>query len=440
MDILILYKSYRVRERRTVKDHLYSFARYGENCRFVYLDVSELGKIPRCIARYPFDAVIFHYLFLAYRLDEPGYRRLYAKISDTLKCLHGVKVLIPHDEYLCTEALWELSRACGVQRIYASCYPNDYAAIFPPEKVGGAGLCRTVLTGYVDEGLQKKVERMEKKRPVRAIDVGYRALRSNYIFGRHGHVKTQVAEAFLAALPRHPRLTADIRLTSDGYRNTITGNRWLAYLLNCRATIGCLGGSSLLDPDGTLRARTRAYVAAHPSADYDAVAAHCYPGQDGRIAAYLLGPRHLECAMTRTCQLLVEGDYHGVLEPGRDYIPVKADFSDVDAALDAAGDDALCRRIAAQCYDDVVRSGKYTYRAFANGILDELRSLAAANGASSAGQSFARLMALRGVAAAVHGLNQAVNVLQNAGKALVTALTHGNPALYEAIKRRYKRG
>lgn len=437
MDILILYRSYRVRERRTLMDHLRSFSRYGVGCRFVYLDVGNIFSIPRSIAEYPFDAVIFHFLFLGYRIDRQPYERLYKRIGGTLQRLHGTKVMMPQDAYLCTDALWQLIRDCDVDRVYACCTPRDYDTIYPPDKVGKTDLLRTVMPGYVDERLQKKIDRMRRHEKTRTYDIGYRALQSSYIFGKHGYLKTAVAKAFSDACRNRPDLNTDIRMTGDGYRNVLVGNDWLRYLLHCRATLGCLGGSSLLDPDGSLRARTLAYVAVHPDASYEEVAENCFPGQDGRIAEYDLGPRHFECAMTKTCQLLVEGDYHGVLQAGRDYIEIKRDFSNVGDVLDAVADGTTCERIAEQCYRDVVASGKYTYRAFVNMVIEDIRSLRAAE-APCEGQSGLRIARMRAAAALIHAVNQCRNAAVNTAKACVARFTKNNPALYERIKRWYK--
>lgn len=83
----------------------------------------------------------------------------------------------------------------------------------------------------------------------------------------------------------------------------------------------------------------------------------------------MIGPRHFESALTRTCQLLVEGDYQGVLEPGVDYIEIKRDFSNVSDVLKQVSDAGYCKRIADQCYEHVVGSGKYTYRGFVKSVL-----------------------------------------------------------------------
>ena len=72
--------------------------------------------------------------------------------------------------------------------------------------------------------------------------------------------------------------------------------------------------------------------------------------------------------MTRTCQVLLEGRYNGVFEPWKHYIPVKADFSNVEEALDALEDHALVERMADQAYQDIVASGLWSYRSFVQSV------------------------------------------------------------------------
>ena len=70
MDVLIIYRRFRLIDRATIRDHLYAFKRYGENCRFTYLDVQGPASLGGPVLQYPFDAVIFHYTFLATRFDR----------------------------------------------------------------------------------------------------------------------------------------------------------------------------------------------------------------------------------------------------------------------------------------------------------------------------------------------------------------------------------
>ena len=68
--------------------------------------------------------------------------------------------------------------------------------------------------------------------------------------------------------------------------------------------------------------------------------------------------------MTRTCQVLLEGTYNGIFEPWRHYIPVKRDYSNIDEVLRALQDEKPVDRISEQAYQDIVASGKWSYRRF----------------------------------------------------------------------------
>lgn len=99
------------------------------------------------------------------------------------------------------------------------------------------------------------------------------------------------------------------------------------------------------------------------------------PGWDGH-ALGAIGPRHLEAAAARTCQVLVEGGYSGVLEPDVHYLPVRPDLTDVDAVVERLGDRRLVAATAERAYADLVLSGRYGYAALAarlESVLDEER-------------------------------------------------------------------
>src|SRR5207245_3101956 len=85
--------------------------------------------------------------------------------------------------------------------------------------------------------------------------------------------------------------------------------------------------------------------------------------------------RHLEAVMTKTCQILVEGSYSGVLEPHRHYIPVRRDLTDLDRALELTRDIDLLREISERAHEDIYVSGKYTTDDFA----EQLRTVVTAN-------------------------------------------------------------
>src|SRR5262249_12503824 len=83
---------------------------------------------------------------------------------------------------------------------------------------------------------------------------------------------------------------------------------------------------------------------------------------------------------TKTCQILVEGEYSGVLEPDRHYIPLKRDFSNLDEVLDKLRDRHLVDEMVERAFNDIYLSGQYSYRAFAHQIEQALGAQNIQNG------------------------------------------------------------
>ena len=99
-----------------------------------------------------------------------------------------------------------------------------------------------------------------------------------------------------------------------------------------------------------------------------------FPGRDGELELYAISPRHLEACATRTAQILVEGDYAGILQPGVHYTALRRDLSNLDEVLDARGVRRRLppARLSQQAYTDVVASGEYTYRRLVEQVEREL--------------------------------------------------------------------
>ncbi|MDR0605871.1 MAG: hypothetical protein LBG80_16395 [Bacteroidales bacterium] len=220
---------------------------------------------------------------------------------------------------------------------------------------------------------------MTTKNSQRDIDIGCRARKLPFWLGRHGQLKYELIQKFVEVLPAYPEYNVDIQDTgtSDNDKNVLNGYDWIRFLLRCRTVVGCLGGSGLMDPDGSIVVHVNRYCADHPDASFEEVEQACFPGQDGKIHLCALSPRHFECAVTKTCQILMEGDY-GVFRPGIHYIELKKDYSNLNDVLKTIGDKAICEKIAQRCYDDIVNlsfpfsQNRNTYAWFANYITDYL--------------------------------------------------------------------
>ena len=74
--------------------------------------------------------------------------------------------------------------------------------------------------------------------------------------------------------------------------------------------------------------------------------------------------------MTRTCQVLVEGGYDGLLKAGVHYVPVRRDLANLADALLIVRDPSAVDRITRRAFEDLFLAGKLTY-ASAAAKLDE---------------------------------------------------------------------
>ena len=159
---------------------------------------------------------------------------------------------------------------------------------------------------------------------------------------------------------------------STDHASILIGDDWLDFLLRCRAVLGTESGASLMDIDGSLRPRVDAYMTANPGATFEEVERACFEGVDGNLDLRVLSPRHLEACATRTCQVLIRGEYSGVLEADRHYLALEPDYRNLDDVVSLLRSPDHCRQVAEQAYEDVVASGKWSYREFVRGTLDEV--------------------------------------------------------------------
>jgi glycosyltransferase involved in cell wall biosynthesis len=274
-----------------------------------------------------------------------------------------VKVALPQDEFIHADALCRFITDFEVDVVLSTAPASEWRKIYravPPDV-----RFDRVLTGYVDESLVPKVRALSASISRRDIDVGYRAWHAAPWLGRHGKLKIDIAERFADAA--QPPLVTDISTRDE---DVIVGDDWFRFLLRCRAVLGVEGGASILDWDGSIKDATERFLADRPSAAFEEIEAACFSGIDGSLDLRAVSPRAFEAAATRTCQLLVEGEYNGILRPWEHYVPVRRDFSNVDEVLDFLADAGAVAAMADRAYDDLVASGRYTYGAFVSHVLD----------------------------------------------------------------------
>jgi len=367
MNLLVInqYTEYPV--RMTAWDHMYCFRRHG-NCRVYYVNMA-YQTLPEYLLRIPFNAIIFHTTLLSFRWNLNDFERSCRKL-ESLKNLDTLKIVMPQDEFIQSDALCQFINDFKVDLVYSVLPASEWKKIYRFVDFSKVSF-KQILTGYVEEKFAKKLCSRGNEAKHRDIDIGYRAWHAPYWLGRQGQKKVEIARNVKEAAKRE-WMNVDISTNNE---DVILGEKWYDFLLNCKTVIGVEGGASVLDHNGKIKQKTEAYIAKNPTASFEEVEKHCFPNLDGYLNGFAISPRHFEACMTYTCQVLLEGEYNGVLKPNLHYIELKEDYSNLSDVLEKIKDNKLRERLTERAYNDVVASGKYFYSTFVNSLLNEINYL-----------------------------------------------------------------
>jgi hypothetical protein len=361
LNILILYVSNQYPLRVTLWDQLYSFRRYSDhNCFYLNFTVR---RVPWYLKYVKFDLIVFAHLFLSTRVVKEWFEEP-LKRAQEVKSIDAVKIVFPQDEYLCTDVLQDFITEFDIDCIFSLAPKSEWPKIY--DRIDPANVkISNVLAGYLDDSTLSRIDRLAREAPPRDLDIGYRTWRAAPNLGRHGFLRQEIADVFQERTPQH-NLRIDI---STRREDTLVGDDWYRFLLRCKYAISVEGGASILDRDGSIQRKTEDYLSQKPDASFDEVESACFPALDGGLRYVAISPRHLEACATRTCQVLVEGEYDGVLVPNRHYLELKRDFSNIESILEAIKRDDLRDEITENAYRDIVESGRYTNRSFVELVL-----------------------------------------------------------------------
>jgi hypothetical protein len=344
--------------RSAVRQHAHVLD--GSGARVLYHNA--VDPVPPWIVWSAPRLCILHTTFLCARWygGFETYRRRFSWVA-TLDC---PKVALPQDEYDHAAVLEEWLLELGATTVY-SCFGAEQRSILY-SALGESVSFRETLTGFIDGSAAADVAGRMVPHAERRWDIVYRATKLPYWFGSHGQLKHRIAEA-VQQVGGKSGLRMDI---STRFEDTIYGRSWVDFLMSGRAVIGCESGSSVLDRRGEIQKRITRLLAEHPDLTFKEVDAQMPAGWDS-YAFFAISPRHLEAVVTKTAQVLVEGNYSGVLEPERHYIPVRRDFADLEDALERLRDAEAVEAMTERAYRDVYLDGQNTLEKFAVQLSDE---------------------------------------------------------------------
>jgi spore maturation protein CgeB len=75
-----------------------------------------------------------------------------------------------------------------------------------------------------------------------------------------------------------------------------------------------------------------------------------------------ISSRHFEPIGTKTCQILLNGNYNGILKKDKHFIGIKKDLSDINEAIEKFKDIQFRQKIVNEAYEYVMENHTYDKR------------------------------------------------------------------------------
>jgi len=287
-----------------------------------------------------FDAIALHYSLV---IASPTY--ISDRLREKIAKFPGLKLLFIQDEYRWIDDTARAIHDLGISVVFSLIDPKIVRKVYCHPFLADVRFEFT-LTGFVSSQLvARRVPEYEQRR----IDVGYRARKLSAWYGSHTLQKWQIAEKF-AQKARPFGLNLDISTREE---DRLYGRRWVRFLANCKACLGTEAGAGVLDYTDDIRRNVEAHLIEHPNAGFDELRARFFSDIDGRVVMNVISPRCFEAAALRTLMVMYPGEYGGFLEPGRHYVVLEPDHSNIEEVVATIRSPARARAIIERAYSEI---------------------------------------------------------------------------------------
>lgn len=155
---------------------------------------------------------------------------------------------------------------------------------------------------------------------------------------------------------------ADFGISCDIRFRRLSRQGWGQFLRECRGVLGAESGTYYLDKTGKIIKSVMAYVKTNPQADFEQVYERFFKGRASPVSGKVISSRHFEPIGTKTCQVLIEGCYNGILKGDEHYISVKKDLSNIDDVIHRFKDNDYRHSMVERTYEYVMASHTYRHR------------------------------------------------------------------------------
>ncbi len=364
--ICLLYDSVDAIQSSVAVEHLSAFDKYSRH-EITYIPATsefwaDAEQNDQLLDLSVFDAVAVHYsikLSAANHFDE-GVARALSRFS-------GLKVLFIQNEFEGADVARNWMQRICFGLVYTCVPPESVAAVYPPSQFPSTEF-RSTLAGYVPESSSLDV----KSKPLnqRKVWIAYRGTSISALAGALGHEKYRIG-AEMKVISRVRGLPVDIEVEG---RKPIRGDAWYAFLGAARSILGVENGASVFDFDGGLAKEVETLRADNPNIAFKEISSRLFASREGLVPMNYVPAEIFEAIRLRTALILFDGQYSGVIQADKHYIPLRKDFSNVDEVLAKLADDDYVTALTQRAYDDVVASQRYSYRTFVEGIDRDIES------------------------------------------------------------------
>jgi hypothetical protein len=342
---LLLLSDFNTRTAATVSDHVNSFGAFS---RHHVRRLSMLGEFSPWVDLARFDGVIIHYT-----LDIRSDYVISPAARARLRAFTGLKAVFIQDEHRLVDRTIAALRDLGVDLLFTCVPEGEIAKVYSPQALPGLKKVN-VLTGYVPTNLLGRATPARSERP---IDIGYRGRQLPAHLGRLAQEKSQIADRVADDAPRYG-LATDI---SCREQDRLYGAAWIDFMLRCKAMLGVESGASVFDFTGDLERQVKNHLRRRPDATYEEIERLYLAEHEGKIRLNQISPRCFEAAALRTLMILYEGDYSGILQPWRHYVPLKKDHSNMTEVAAILRDPATIADITERAYQEIALDPRYSY-------------------------------------------------------------------------------
>lgn len=189
----------------------------------------------------------------------------------------------------------------------------------------------------------------------RPIDIGFRGDLYAYMYSL-GDIERPEMLRFFAERAEHWGLVKDIEYVR------YPREEWSRLLTACKGIIGAESGTYYLERDDHTQEAVKRYLEQYPGAGFQEVYERFFKDYPNPVSGKAISSRHLEPVGTKTCQILLEGQYNGILEADEHYICLKKDYSNIEDVIRRFKDPAYRQAMVERAYDYVLAQHTYGHR------------------------------------------------------------------------------